>query len=72
MSALLFIYSIFFLKPFTPKRKKALRFAYLLSFVALVMVLYGRGFASPLMIASFLCLFISYIAWELALHFMRR
>jgi len=71
-AAFLFIYSLFLLKPFTRKRKHLLRFAYLLSFAALVMVLYSRGYLTPLLIASFLSLLLSYIAWEVSLYFLRR
>ncbi len=71
-AAFLFIYSLFLLKPFTPKRKITLRLAYLLSFAALVIVLFARGYLTPLLIASFLSLLLSYIAWELSLYFLRK
>ncbi len=71
-AALLFLYSLFLLKPFTHKRKKILRFAYLLSFAALVVVLFSRGYLTPLMVASFLSLLLSYIVWEVSLYFLRK
>jgi len=72
ISAFLFIYSLFWLKPFSSRRKRILRMAYLLSFIALVLVLYGRGFLTPLMLVSFFSLLISYIAWEVSLYFMKK
>jgi len=72
ISAFLFIYSLFWLKPFSPRRRKLLRMAYLLSFIALVLVLYGRGFLTPLLLVSFFSLLISYVAWEVSLYFMKK
>ncbi len=68
----LFLFSLLFLKPFTRRRKKFLRFAYLLSFAALVVVLFSRKYLTPLMVASFLSLLLSYIAWEVSLYFLRK
>jgi len=71
-SAFLFIYSLILLKPFSKRRKLLLRLAYFLSFLALVLVLYGRGFITILTVISFLLLFISYLMWEITSYFLKR